>query len=393
MQHREWNPKTFFRNMPDEVITALEAASGIPLSIGLAESLPDRAYRGFQALSDDVRLALQSQLTLVNDLCTTHARPYLSELARFVWRGDVESIDAIVDWSVQELALRLFLADQDRFVETHGEFVLDSMESFTEFRGEPVRVSPSAEKKERMKLEMVRFARSRAEGVQCQVEDYETHEKVGLFIYREDELRQVDEFDGGVVLPKWQRSVLRIAALFYPATGSLLIKAPTKAEREELRDLFAAVMIGDPTYFDHAMGPVYGFGPLRDPSFAFPTRPSLTIDSVSVVQIVVRSSHVDIERHRVDCREGMSVAEVHRAARAAGIDLTLDPIEEVCLRFLFAGKGRSRTRTVRIRPQGTNLADIPRDRIIRECLREWRFDDTRSLFAVDFSLEIPATVA
>lgn len=77
----------------------------------------------------------------------------------------------------------------------------------------------------------------------------------------------------------------------------------------------------------------------------------------------------------LDFKTEVALPSVHEAVRRFGVDLDHDTVEGAQLRFVFEGRGRSRTRTVSLfNPNSSNLNDTPRDRIIRRHLRLWGFD-------------------
>ncbi|MBM4377770.1 MAG: hypothetical protein FJ086_00455, partial [Deltaproteobacteria bacterium] len=144
----------------------------------------------------------------------------------------------------------------------------------------------------------------------------------------------------------------------------------------KLRDLFAEVLVGDRDYFEDASkSPKFSFAPLRSPTFRFATDPRDRIEAVSLVKVVARPGHPSARRSALDLVPGLSIAEVHEALEAHGINAGDDAIEGVHLRFVFEGGGRSRTRTISLfNPNSTNLRDTARDRLIRGYLRAWGID-------------------
>ncbi len=391
MQHREWNPKSFFKKLSPAVMAAYEAEHKLALARDASKPPHDQTYHAWVLLPEAQRLKLETELLPVNDMCSPHARPYLEAQARLTWTdGDAHLIDESRDWTAHDLAMRLYLADAAGFARAHQAYAVDMMEHFKEYRGKhPVTLRATPAAKERMKREMTAHFREYAGGARCQVEDFEGKDKFALFIYHEDEMTPLDRFDdAGVVVPDWQRPVVRIAAVFYPDTFTLLVKAPRQPEREKLRDLFAEIFIGDTDYFeDTSKTPKYSFDPIRDAAFTFPTHPADGIDEVSVVRVTARPAHAYVKRSNVELTPGLSTAGLHEALDSQGIDAGDDPIDGVRLQFQFEGKGRSRFRTVSLHnPNSTNLRDTTRDRLIRRYLKEWGFDGTKSALA----LAVPA---
>jgi hypothetical protein len=187
------------------------------------------------------------------------------------------------------------------------------MEHLTEFHGRyPVTLKPTAEAKTAMKAAMASHFRETAFGARCQVEDFANDEKFALFIFHEDEVAPFDRFnDKGVVEPDWQRPVVRLAAVFQFETSTLLVKAPRVAEREKLRDLFAQLFVGDPSYFeDTNKSPKFSFDPLRDDDFDFPVRGFDKIEDVSIVRVVAKPASRDVKRVTVEMKPGFTVLGV-----------------------------------------------------------------------------------
>ena len=395
MQHREWNPKTFFRKVSPEVMALYEADRNLTLERDPDKPPAERTYHAWKALPEDQRQQLETELLPVNDMCTTHARPYLDNLALLVWgNGDAHLIEESKDWTVYDLAMRLFLADPRGFLAAHQHYAVDMMEHFREYRGKwqaAVRTSPEA--KERMKRAMVEHFRKAAGGARCQVEDFEGPDKFAVFIYHEAEMTPVDQFDeNGVVVPVWMRPVARIAAVYYPETCTLLVKAPRKPEREKLRDLFAEIFIGERDYFeDLSRTPKYCFAPLTRPGFDFPTNPADRIESVCVTRLTMRTDHAGVKRVIVELVRGLTLDGVRAVIEEHGLTFDGGLIDGVRIQFEFGdAKGRARFRTVSLHnPNSTNLRDTRRDRIIRRCLKEWGIDESRSAFA----MAVPAVQA
>ncbi len=379
MANREWNPKSFFRHLTPDPLKVLLEWAAVELTLDGEGPVGEQVYRGWKALPEAERVGIETKLLPVNDLCGPHARPYLERLAQQVWtNGHAQLVEDSRAWSAQDLSVRLFVADEARFLEAHQAHALDMMEHLTEFHGRyPVTLKPTAEAKTAMKAAMASHFRETAFGARCQVEDFANDEKFALFIFHEDEVAPFDRFnDKGVVEPDWQRPVVRLAAVFQFETSTLLVKAPRVAEREKLRDLFAQVFVGDPRYFeDTNKSPKFSFDPLRDDDFDFPVRGFDKIEDVSIVRVVAKPASRDVKRVTVEMKPGFTVLGVRGLLGEHGVDLASDAIHGVRLQFIFEGKGRSKYRTVSLfNPNSSNLNDTERDRVIRRYLKEWGID-------------------
>jgi hypothetical protein len=348
----------------------------------------EQTYRAWKALPEVQRRTLETRLLPVNDMCSTHARPYLDSLAQRIWSSTrPDLLQQSKDWSVHDLAMRLFVEAPQEFLKTHQGYAVDMMDHFREYRGRyAISLKPPAIAKERMRLAIIGHFRQHAGGAKCQVEDFEGEDKFAIFIYHEDEVTPQEKFDEeGIVVPDWIRPVVRIAAVYYPDTCTLLVKAPRKPEREKLRDLFAEIFVGDQSFFeDLTRTPKFSFAPLADSRFEFATHPADGILGVCITQVTTRSPHEDILGITVKLEPNLTLADVRRTLLQHGVRLDGDLVDGIRLQFEFAqGKGRARFRTVSLfNPGSTNLRDTPRDRVIRRYLKEWRIDESRSAFAL-----------
>lgn len=379
MQHREWNPKAFFKQLTPEVIAEYEGARGIALVRDPSKPPGDQTYFAWMALPEDERLKHERELLHVNDLCSAHARVYLDDLAQKVWVGpNAHLVAESRDWTAHDLAMRLYLADRAAFEHCHQGFGLDMMEHFHEFRGKhPVVLRGLGVAKAAIKREMAKHFRRHLGTARCTVEDHEGKDKVALFVIHEDERTPVERFDErDNIIPDWQRPVVRVACVFYPDTSTLLVKAPRARDRDKLRDLFAEIVVGEKGYFEDATTtPKYCFDVMRDPNFEFPTNSRDNIVDVSLVRVMAPSDHADIKGSTVNLMPGRTLVAVHDALAACGIHMATAEITGIRLQFRFAGTGRSCFRTVSlVNPGSTNLRDTLRDRLIRRYLKEWTID-------------------
>lgn len=208
MQHREWNPKTFFRKVSSEVMALFEQSRALALERDPGRPEHERTYHAWKALPEERRLSLEAELLPVNDLCTQGARPYLDNLARCVWTLRApELIEESREWSVYDLAMRLHVDAPADFLRCHQNYAVDMMEHFKEYRGRhQVAVHASAEAKAEMKAAMAEHFRQNAGGSRCQVEDFEGDGKLALFIYHEDEVTPVEQFDAAGGSYSWARA-------------------------------------------------------------------------------------------------------------------------------------------------------------------------------------------
>jgi hypothetical protein len=379
---REWNPRAFFRHLTPDVARGLAGDLGLVLDAKAGTTSSERLYAAWKAVDEFTQRRLEPGLRLVNDLCTATARNYLVALAEQQWTmRRPEWLPCIIVWSTHDLAVKLFMDAPEALKALHRTYGVDMLEHLKEYQGKYVAdVVPSLDRKSRMKAAMLQHFKSEARGENCHIEDFVNEEKLALFVYAEEEVTPFDRFNqAGQLEPDWQRPVIRLAAVFNLETCRLLVKAPRKAEREKLRDLFAEIFVGDSDYFeDPSQLARYDFGALGDPSFDFPTTGADHIERVSVLQVTARPANRDIRRVTVELEPGLPQARMVHAIESLGLRLREDGVDGARLLFVFEGSGRSRQRTVSIaNPNSTNLRDTDRDRIIRRCLRDWSIDVER----------------
>lgn len=385
MTHRDWSPKSFFRHLSPPALAELRRWANTELKpIGSGKPW-EQTYAAWRALNAATRLRLESALLPVNDLCVPDARPRLEDLAATVWAKS-QLVEESRTWSAQDLATRLFVAAPGPFAALHQAWTVDSMEHLKEYAGRyAVTLKPEARGKAALKDAMMAYLRETPFGPRCHVEDFANEDKFALFVFHEDEVVPTDRFTHeDDIEPAWERAVVRLAAVFHFETNVLMVKAPRKAEREKLRDLFAQFIVGDAHYFQDAMhAPRFSFEPLSDDEFGFPALAGSRLVSVAVQKVVVRPRANGVKRLSIDFTEGQSLRQVHLALEAHGVTLGHDTVEGVHLRFTFEGASRSRSRTVSLfNPNSSNLRDTHRDRVIRRHLKLWGFDANHRLDSV-----------
>ena len=313
---------------------------------------------------------------MINDLSTPAARPYLDAIAPAIFHGArAPLLEASRDWTVYALAIHLYAFDAGAFAACHREYSSDHTAHFTEYRGKrAVTINATPALKERMRLKMKPFIRTQAGGARCHFEDYQNSEKLAYYVYCEGEVISRDTLnDDEKVEALLERSVVRLAAIFSFDDFTLWVKAPTKALRNKLCALFAEEVIGDRNYFlDPEWVPRFSFNWLRDSTRRLVADLSLGIADAWVSQLIVAPATGRVRRPSMSFDKGMSLADVHFAAKEKGVDLKCCDIIGVDIRFAMRGTGGGRFRTITLRnPNSTNLNDTPRDRAIRKCLRLW----------------------
>lgn len=377
MPHREWNPALFLRRLSPEALRLLVRRRVLPLSLDGEGPLSEQTYRAWMALPSDAQREAEVNLWLINDLSTEHGRPYLEELANSVWRDQRARAESRT-WSAHDLAARLFLAAPQQFATVHQGYALDVLDDVIEFRGTyPAVLQTSRASKARLKSEMESYLRATPFGSRCYIEDFANESKLALYLFHEGEMTPVDRLndDDGIEC-YWLRPVNRLAAVFHFETSTLFVQAQQRSHAEKLRDLFAQIFMGDPSYFEESTGRArFCFDVLREPDFRFPTRAHDRIEAVSVTRVVARLWRRDVQRVTVDVAPGASLEEVRRAVAEHGVDLITDVIDGVRLLFCFQGTGRARMRTVALtNPNRSNLHNTERDLIIRGYLKVWGID-------------------
>lgn len=379
MSHREWNPKSFFRQISPNVLAALLRSPRFAFDLDGGGRLHEQAYRAWKEAPDACRRRAECNLLPLNDLSAPHARPYLEDLAGSVWAGRSE-LRGIGSQSVQDLAVHLYLSDAEGFAESHRHYALDLGEPLLEFCGRyPVAPKATAARKAKLLRALSQCLRASNRGARCVVEDFSNDTKLVLRVFHEGEVQVRDQItEKGAVEPVWIRPVHRLSLVFYFDTSVLLIRSSRGAAADKLSALFADIYAEDASYFENASNhPRFCFDVLRDPQFPFPTKAADQVEAVSLVRVAVRHTQHLVRRVVVDLEPSLSLEAAHRALGEHGIDMSAAMIDGVRLHVRFQGTGRRRIRTVNLaHPNTSNLHDTERDRVIRGYLREWGIDAT-----------------
>ena len=371
MSHRTLNPLNFFRKVSPAVLGLLAEAGGYTFKRDGLKAHSTESYAAYKGWSEEERERFNREARIINDLCTPTARPYLDMLSIALAKtpGCENLFQESRDYSVYDLAVREYVANRLLFLECHREYATDSIANFEEFAGKrDIQIRLSPEMKAAFVERLLPIIRRSAGGLHIKVEDYETADKVVVIVYCEGPVQTGEKFDEqGTLVTTTQRRVVRFAAIFSRADSTLFVKAGSKAERAQICDAFAEIVMGDRRYFhDPGILARYDFDFLRDPSRDLAPDESLGILSVSVVRLIVLSTKPFLNEQILKFKPRVDLIDVHVTAEDSGVDLTTDTILGVTLRFEFAGSGKSRFRTVSFtNPSTTNLTDTLRDRNIR----------------------------
>ena len=69
MANREWNPKSFFRHLTPDALAVLLEWAAVELTLDGDGPVCEQVYRGWKALPEAERVAIETKLLPVNDLC------------------------------------------------------------------------------------------------------------------------------------------------------------------------------------------------------------------------------------------------------------------------------------------------------------------------------------
>lgn len=371
--YRAWNPKTFFRHVRPDVLRLLLQAPDVRLSLDGSGSVAEQAYRAWKQSSGAHRRRLDATLQRLARLGTTHARPFLDELARDLW-GEAALRESRA-WSAQDLAVCLSLADEPAFEKLAESYAIESWETVYEYRAfhEPrLHCPPLA--RHHVAQRMQSSFEATPYGPRCYVEDFLGADRLVVTVFHDGELQPVDELRGNELVARWVRPLGRVSAMYFAETKTLFVRAARRLEAERLRDAVIAV------YFDGASGfvdpiahPRFCFEALLDPDRELSTKGEHEIDRVSLIQVVATRPHRATSGITIDLRPSLSLWEARTVLASHGIEAP--DVIGVRLLFAFSGHGRARLRTVHLRnPNTSNFDGTARDCLLRRVLQNWGLD-------------------
>ncbi len=353
--------------------------SGLAVSTSAGPPLHQQTYDAWTHLGDAERAPREWDLRCVHDLSRPQARPLMTEAAKSVWTGtDAVLLEQSRCWTVEDLAMRLYLANPSAFRHCYRAFQIDVTDSYREYQGTRV-VEPRlcAENRVRMMVEMGEACRKRNGSHRCVVEDFANSEKISFFIYHQDEMKAHEQITTeGKLEPDWYRPIVRIAMTYRLKDARLLVKAPRQPLRVKLQRLFGEIVLGDPDFFEEvAQMNCFSFAPLQDRNFCFPTRPSDPIERVWVAHVAATPLRRDADIVDVTLKPNLTMDRVQDTLAAFGIDPERDNVHWVTLGARFRGFGRSNSQQIHLKnPNFCSLGDTERDRMVREYFNYWGFD-------------------
>ncbi len=368
-----WNPKSFFRHVRPDVLRLLLQAPDVRLPLNGSGSVAEQAYRAWKRSEGTHRRQLDATLQRIARLCTTHARPFLEDLARELWGED--ALQESRAWSAHDLAVCLFLADESAFDKLVESYAIDSWDLVYEYHAlhEPrLHRPPSA--RHHVAQRMQSCFQETPYGPRCYVEDFLGVDRLVVTVFHEGELQPVDELRGDELVVRWGRPLGRVSAMYFVETKTLFVRAARRLEAEWLRDAVVAAYFGGVSGFaDPLEHPRFCFEALLDPHRELSTKGEHEIDRVSLIQVVATRPHRATSSITIDLRPSLSLWEARTVLVSHGIEAP--DVIGVRLLFAFSGHGRARLRTVHLQnPNTSNFDGTARDCLLRRVLQNWGLD-------------------
>jgi len=220
----------------------------------------------FNGLSPDVARALASQLTAGQT--TPRARNVselyaLSAACRVAMRSEVLSVARqrfrltrpnwtalLPHWSTSDVLVRLYLESRDTFVAAQRGLLLFSQGELELRRGSYVaEVVPSLDRKASMQQAMSGLLQETSTSRSCVVRDFSGEHELAMFAGHSASCARPEAMNGRQGAPRRYR----LALIFHYETGTILLKAASQRERNQLCQQFASIFARDPTYFDRPL--------------------------------------------------------------------------------------------------------------------------------------------
>lgn len=326
-----------------------------------------------EAISDDRREEIREALCRVNDIGRDKARYILYE------RAGVCGVPNYGDLTVQKLAMVLYLDHRTSFDQAYDFYMIEKTDNLHTLLGDDAaECKPAAWEVDAFKEALRKALKKEKVGPKLKVEIEDRHpDKWMATIPHQHYVKPDHEFgDDGEIVTRDRRPVYEMVLIYYSKSGLLKLKAGRgKKKVERVAAAFAEHILGEDSSFFEACE-IVKFGPLKDPTFSFATRPGDHFISATPVQIRYRKKAdrgteylVHLKEQR-DGHPGVLHTVANNGSKLSEIDIL-----SVSICFKFSKKKRDR-RTVELTwPTRVPLDETDRDRHLEDVLVRWKLVD------------------
>ena len=376
MQKRMFSPRSFFRKLRPEIRERLLGQlSLLTLMEGKQhddDPKQDRTFFAWSRVPEENRKASDRELVRINDMSCVKGRFYLDPAAQALWANQPELLEQSQDMTNYDLAATIFIEDRAAFERAYQEFNIDDF-TFRVKRRAKNDAMPKVESefKERIRRRIELFYKQSGKGNRrCQVEDFESDDRFGLFVHHEHRVKYVDEFDDDGTLVSTERKPVNMAmAVYHKHIHILMVSVRERVLRDEIIGLMGEFYFGDRHHFEDPYAREFDLSILADPNLKFASKASDGIGAVTISEVTVQPTSADLGITTVQCPNGL-----HAALRALNLSPDSVSFERVKLIVHPDGHNWKRKRTIAIKlPDWWNLADTPRDRMLAGHVEKWGF--------------------
>jgi hypothetical protein len=325
-KHRDFDLQRFVAGVTTEALMAFLGRFGLEPPSGWA-TIHGEALRGWLAEPEqaDAEPTVLEHLRRVNDLGLRSAGALYAACEKHgITSGPGESLE--------QLALRIFLEDEEAFDYAWSRYLLyTNVEFLTEYYFPAGRIEVSNEQRLGFQRQLRDSLASLARGRQCRVDAHSDDDEAVIVIQRGHYLRTVPLFASETsddIDYRNFRPVVDDLIFYDPHSSILRIKATTRTERETYLGLFAHHIAGRDDLVMNALNEqVYTLEPLQNGTFSYS-------GSGAIVGVRLVRARIQFGPKAYDDVVAEDVLRA-LATRELGISLQSGPLLQVALMFEF----------------------------------------------------------
>lgn len=346
---KKFNEKRFVNHVPLPLFKEFlskyeESLPGVELATLDTEKLFDLLLN----TSDDYPGEMAEALHQMNDLCRPECFDQIIHLAR---DQGIKLLDVDEEVAIEELAMRAYLRAPRAFQRVWDEELIQSSNFPGEWAGKDERdIEVSSKKLNAFKKALRDHYQAEYQGDFCRITDYDDEDEINFIIRHGSRWVRETKEEGGEEQTFIFRPTRQDLISYDCVRGMIKVKARREDEQTILRDLFAEHIVGDKRFFDHdGHDQLYTLEPLKAKGTSFEFTGGLGADDqVTVCEMKIESDNGQ-KRFATTVSTKLDVLEIIDT-HYKDIDLSIDEIIHVKVRFRLIREGKVRRKTVKIKP-------------------------------------------
>lgn len=230
---------------------ALHLLAGRPEPLGLEGRAS--LFCAWYQLGEAGQRSAEPALLRMLELSERRARSHVLEHARLSWAERALSAARVLDAvSTADLAVRLYLDDQDAFERAYLQYLTMLFEQVAIYHGQyAADVIPSYDRRARMWQALRALLPNSKASEPLEEAESIDDDRFMLALHHKAHLQRPRRFDASAeLLPDLSQPEIELAVLFRFDLSMLAVKAHSFVDREALREAFTRIFVGDAHYFE-----------------------------------------------------------------------------------------------------------------------------------------------